>query len=164
MSDIYFSNYQLEKNTHYFLYIGSIKNYGLNIFLKEALSKIYHREFDFISIIQDVFAQYPYSNLMVVNPLVDEFSRKHGGKGSCRIPTRDFLSSVSNNPQVQELVQKLLDRQKKLFIYMYESLPEMKFDQLPGVFIVGPDSKISERLNSKIFQYKACKNFLPTLV
>ncbi|PLX53115.1 MAG: hypothetical protein C0611_06850 [Desulfobacteraceae bacterium] len=161
MSEIYFSNYQLERNTHYFLYIGSIKNYGLNIFLKEALSKIYNRKFDFISIIQDIFAQYPYPNLMVVNPLVNEFSRTHGRKASCRVPTRDFLSSVSNNPHVQELVKKLLDRQKKLYIYMYESLPEMKFDQLPGVFIVGPDSKISERLNSKIFQYETCKNFLP---
>jgi len=161
MSEIYFSNNQLEKNTHYFLYIGSIKNYGLNIFLKEALSKIHNRKFDFISIIQDVFAQYPYPNLMVVNPRVDEFSRKHGGNGSCRIPTRDFLSSVSNNAHVQELLQKLLDRQKKVYIYMYESLPEMNFDQLPGVFIVGPDSKISERLNSKIFQYNSCKHFLP---
>jgi hypothetical protein len=55
----------------------------------------------------------------------------------------------------------LLDRQKKLYIYMYESMPEMNFDQLPGVFIIGPDSKTSERLNSKIFQYKACKSFLP---
>jgi len=161
MSEIYFSNYQLEKNTHYFLYIGSIKNYGLNIFLREALSKIYHREFDFISIVQDVFAHYPYPNLMVVNPLVEEFSRSLGRKASCRVPTRIFLSSVSNNRRVQELVQMLLDRQKKLYIYMYESLPEMNFDQLPGVSIIGPDSKISERLNSKIFQYKACKRFLP---
>jgi len=117
MSDVYFSNHQLEKNTHYFLYIGSIKNYGLNIFLKEALSKIHNRKFDFISIIQDVFSQYPYPNLMVVNPRVDEFSRKHGGNGSCRIPTRDFLSSVSNNLQVQELLQKLLiDRKRYTFI------------------------------------------------
>ena len=161
MSDIYFSNYQLKKNTHYFLYIGSIKNYGLNIFLKEALSKIYNREFDFISIIQDVFAQYPYPNLIVVNPLVKEFSRTHGQKASCRVPTRIFLSSVSNNQRVQELVQKLLDRQKKLYIYMYESMPEMNFDQLPGVSIIGPDSKISNSLNSKIFQYKACENLLP---
>ncbi|MFZ0483131.1 MAG: ATP-grasp domain-containing protein, partial [Desulfobacterales bacterium] len=161
MSDVYFSNCQLKKNTHYFLYIGSIKNYGLNIFLKEALSKIYHREFDFISIVQDVFAHYPYPNVMVVNPLVEEFSRSLGRKASCRVPTRIFLSSVSNNRRVQGLVQMLLDRQKKLYIYMYESLPEMNFDQLPGVSIIGPDSKISERLNSKIFQYNACKRFLP---
>ncbi|MGA9179009.1 MAG: ATP-grasp domain-containing protein, partial [Desulfobacterales bacterium] len=161
MSDVYFSNCQLKKNTHYFLYIGSIKNYGLNIFLKEALSKIYNREFDFISIVQDVFAHYPYPNVMVVNPLVEEFSRSLGRKASCRVPTRIFLSSVSNNRRVQGLVQMLLDRQKKLYIYMYESLPEMNFDQLPGVSIIGPDSKISERLNSKIFQYNACKRFLP---
>ncbi len=161
MSDVYFSNCQLEKNTHYFLYIGSIKNYGLNIFLKEALSKIHNRKFDFISIIQDILAQYAYPNMMVINPRVHEFSRTQGANGSCRVPTKDFLSSVSNNLQVQELVQKLLDRQKKLYIYMYESLPEMNFDQLPGVSIIGPDSKISERLNSKITQYKACKNFLP---
>lgn len=163
MSDIYFSNYQLEKNTHYFLYIGSIRNYGLNLFLREILSKIYHCKFDFISIVQDIFSQYPYPNLMVVNPLIDDFARAHGGKASCRVPTKIFLSSVSNNQQVQELVQKLLHRQKKLYIYMYESMPEINFDQLPGVFIIGPDSKISERLNSKIFQYKACENFLPTV-
>ena len=161
MSDVYFSNYQLEKNTHYFLYIGSIKNYGLNIFLKDALSKIYNHEFDFISIVQDVFSRYPYPNLIVVNPMVKEFSLTLGRKASCRVPTKNFLSSVSSNRYVQALVQKLLDRQKRLYIYMYESLPEMNFDQLPGVYIIGPDSKISERLNNKIFQYKACQNFLP---
>jgi len=161
MAEIYFSNYRLEKNTHYFLYIGSIKNYGLNLFLKDALSKIYNRRFDFISIVQDILAQYAYPNMMVINPVINEFSRKHGGNGSCRVPTRDFLSSVSNHRHVQELVQKLLDRQKRLYIYMYESLPEMHFDQWPGVFIVGPDSKISERLNSKILQYRECQHFLP---
>ena len=155
------SNYELEKNTHYFSYIGSIKNYGLNLYLKEALSKIYNREFDFISIVQDVLAVYPYPNLMVVNPRVKEFSLSHGKKGSCRVPTKVFLSSVSKNRSVQELVQKLIDRQKKLYIYMYESMTEMNFYQLPGVSIIGPDSNISERLNSKIYQYKECKKFLP---
>ena len=37
MSEIYFSNYQLQDNVHYFLYIGELKNYGLNIFLKGSL-------------------------------------------------------------------------------------------------------------------------------
>jgi len=161
MPDLYFSNYQLEEDTHYFLYIGSIKNYGLNIFLKEALSKIYNRRIDVISVVQDILAQYPYPNMMVINPRVDEFSRIHGRKGSCRIPTKKFLSSVSSNRHVRELVQTLLERQKKLYIYMYQSMPEMNFDRLPGVSIIGPDSQISERLNSKIFQYQACKNLLP---
>ena len=161
MSEIYFSNFRLEEDTHYFLYIGSIKNYGLNIFLKEALSKIYNRKVDFISIVQDVLGQYPYPNMVVVNPRVEEFSRLHGRKGSCRIPIKKFLSSVSSNRHVNELVHTLRGRQKKLYIYMYQSMPEMNFDRLSGVSIIGPDSRISERLNSKIFQYQACRDFLP---
>lgn len=161
MSDIYFSNYQLEKDCDYFLFIGSIKNYGLNIFFKEALSRIYHRKFNFIAIIQDVFKRYHVSNLIVINPMVDAFSRQHGGKGSCRILSREFMSCVSDNHHIQRLVQKLLKRQKKLYIYMYQSMPEMTLDRIPGVYIIGPDSKISDRLNSKIYQYVNCKDFLP---
>jgi hypothetical protein len=161
MSDIYFSNYRLERDTHYFLYIGSIRNYGLNLYLKEALSKIYNRPFDFISIVQDVFARYSQPNLMVVNPLVKDFSRTHGGNGSCRLITRDFMSCVSANPEVLQLVQQLLKRQKKLYVYMYQSVPEMTLNQWPGVVIIGPDSKISDRLNSKIFQYRSLEGLLP---
>ncbi len=161
MSEIYFSNYRLEKDTHYFLYIGSIRNWGLNLYLKEALSKIYHRPFDFISIVQDVFAHYPYPNMMVVNPLVRDFSRMHGKKGSCRLITKDFMSCVSTDPDVRQLVGQLLKRQKTLYIYMYQSVPEMTLNQWPGVVIIGPDSQISERLNSKIFQYKSLGGHFP---
>jgi hypothetical protein len=161
MSDIYFSNYRLERDTRYFLYIGSIRNYGLNLYLREALSKIYNRPFDFISIIQDVFAQYPHPNLMVVNPLVKDFSRTHGGNGSCRLITKDFMSCVSANPEVLQLVQQLLKHQKKLYIYMYQSISEMTLNQWPGVEIIGPDSNISDRLNSKIYQYRSLEGRLP---
>ncbi len=161
MSQIYFSNYRLKKDTQYFLYIGSIRNYVLNLYLKEALSKIYNRPFDFISIVQDVFARYPYSNMIVVNPLAKEFSRSHGGNGSCRLITRDFMSCVSADPEVLQLVHQLLERQKKLYIYMYQSMPEMTLDQWPGVMVIGPDSKISDRVNSKIFQYRSLEKLFP---
>jgi hypothetical protein len=161
MSEIYFSNYRLERDTHYFLYIGSIRNYGLNLYLKEALSKIYNRPYDFISIVQDVFARYSHPNLIVVNPLVEDFSRTHGGKGSCRLITKDFMACVSASPDVLQLVQQLLKRQKKLYIYMYQSMPEMTLNQWPGVAIIGPDSKISDRVNSKIFQYRSLEGLLP---
>jgi hypothetical protein len=161
MSEIYFSNYRLEKDTHYFIYIGSIRNYGLNLYLKEALTKIYHRPFDFISIVQDAFARYPYPNLMVVNPLVKDFSRMHGKNGSCRLITKDFMSCVSSAPDVLQLVQQLLKRQKKVYIYMYQSMPEMTLNQWPGVVIIGPDSNISDRVNSKIFQYRSMEGLFP---
>ncbi|HUT43183.1 MAG TPA: hypothetical protein VMW95_02510 [Desulfobacterales bacterium] len=90
MSDIYFSNFQLEEDTEYFLYIGELKNYGLNTYLKEALSHIFSRKFNFIAIIPDVFEQYDYENLIVINPQFTHF----------RVPIekgRDIVESMYGN-------------------------------------------------------------------
>jgi hypothetical protein len=84
MSGIHFSNYALEQGTEYFLYIGELKNYGLNIFLKEALSRIHNRPFDFIAIVPDVFEQYNYENLLVINPLAAALEDEYGAKVCCR--------------------------------------------------------------------------------
>jgi len=163
MSEIYFSNYQLQDNVHYFLYIGELKNYGLNIFLKESLSRIENRQFDFIAIVPDIFEQYDYENLIVVNPEVEDHTCRYGRCVSCRIPANIFLSSVSENRQVRALVQELLDRQGNLYIYMYESMPEMTLDAIPGVSILGPDSNIASKLNSKIYQYQNLKKLVPVV-
>lgn len=163
MSDIYFSNYQLQDNVHYFLYIGELKNYGLNIFLKESLARIENRQFDFISIVPDIFEQYDYENLIVVNPEAEDYTCRYGRSVSCRIPANIFMSSVSENQQVRELVQKLLSRQRNLYIYMYESMPEMTLDAIPGVSILGPDSNIASRLNSKVYQYQHLKKLVPVV-
>ena len=64
MSEIFYSKYRLESDTEYFLYIGELKNYGLNGFLAESLSRIYQRHFDFIAIVPDVFEHYDYRNLL----------------------------------------------------------------------------------------------------
>jgi hypothetical protein len=161
MSDIYFSDYQLKDAVHYFLYIGELKNYGLNIFLEEALSRIENRRFDFISIVPDIFEQYNYENLIVINPEANKGTCRDGRNVSCRIPAPIFLSSVSENPEIKELVQELLRRQGNLYIYMYESMPEMTLDAIPGVSILGPDSNIAFRINSKIYQYQNLKDLVP---
>ncbi|MFC1812125.1 ATP-grasp domain-containing protein [Thermodesulfobacteriota bacterium] len=158
MSEIYFSNYQLQDNVCYFLYIGELKNYGLNIFLKEALSNIHNRRFDFISIVPDVFEQYNYNNLIVVNPLAGEYCTLYDRNVSCRIPASTFLTSVSESQHVKDLVHRLLLRQNNLYIYMYESMPEMTLDAIPGVALLGPDSKIARKLNSKTYQYISLKD------
>jgi len=159
--DVYFSNYHLEKDAHYFLYIGSLRNYGPNIYLAQALSRIYDRKFKFISIIQDILKRYSYENQIVINPLVHQMSAQHGRDVSCRIPIRPFMSCVSQNSYVHQLVRALLSRQEKLFIYMYQSLPEMTLDEIPGVFILGPDSQTADRLNNRIHQYRSCRNLVP---
>jgi hypothetical protein len=163
MPDIYFSDYKLQDAVHYFLYIGELKNYGLNIFLREALSRIENRQVDFISIVPDIFEQYNYANLIVVNPEAKNYTCRYGRNVSCRIPANRFLSSVSANQQVRALVQELLARQGNLYIYMYESIPEMTLDAIPGVSILGPDSNIAARLNSKIYQYQHLKKLVPVV-
>ena len=90
MSDIYFSNFQLKENTQFFLYIGELKNYGLNTYLKKALSHIFSRKFDFISIVPDIFEQYDYENLIVIDPQFTHF----------RVPIekgRDIVESMNGN-------------------------------------------------------------------
>ncbi|MGD9083282.1 MAG: ATP-grasp domain-containing protein [Desulfobacterales bacterium] len=161
MVEIHFSNYCLKENTYYFLYIGELKNYGLNLFLKDALSRIKDRKIDFISIVPDVFEQYNYENLIVINPDAKNFRNKYGHNVSCRISARKFLTCVSESQQIKDLVRKLLDRQDNLYLYLYESMPEMTLDSIPGVFILGPESKIAGRLNSKIYQYKNLKGLIP---
>lgn len=163
MADIYFSDYQLQDNVHYFLYIGELKNYGLSIFLKESFARIENRPFDFISIVPDIFEQYDYDNLIVVNPKAEEYTGRYKCRVSCRIPANIFLSSVSENRQVRALVQELLRRQGNLYIFMFESLPEMTLDAIPGVSVLGPDSNIAARLNSKAYQYQHLKKLVPVV-
>ena len=161
MVEIHFSNYCLEENTYYFLYIGELKNYGLNHFLKDALSRIKDCKVDFISIVPDVLEQYNYENLMVINPDAKDCKNKCGRNVSCRIPAHKFFTCVSESRQVKDLIDKLLRRQNTLYLYLYESMPEMTLDAAPGVIILGPESKIAARLNNKAYQYNHLQGRIP---
>ena len=163
MSEIYFSNFQLEEDTEYFLYIGELKNYGLNVFLKEALSRVFSRKFDFISIVPDIFEQYNYDNLIVINPYTESFECQTGAHVCCRVSNEEFATIVSNNRRILSLVKRLLNRQEHVYIYMYESLPEMTLDEIPNVSILGPDKHIAKNINSKIYQYQYLKEMLPVV-
>jgi len=152
MSEIYFSNYILHEETIYFLYIGELKNYGLNIFLKEALTKIHNRRIDFISIVPDIFEQYNYDNLIVINPNMGTYACRYGSNVSCRVSSSDFATAVSASHQVRSLIQTLLNRQDNLYLYMFESLAEMTLDEIPRVSILGPNKIIAKQLNNKSIQ------------
>lgn len=161
MSDIRFSNFQLKKDTEYFLYIGELKNYWLNRFLSETLTNVNNRKFDFIAIVPDVFEQYNYENLIVINPLINILTSKFGPNVCCRVSSKEFMSCVSNSRQVKSLINQLLNRQSHLYLYMYESLPEMTLDEIPGVSILGPDKTIAHRINSKIYQHEQVNDLVP---
>ena len=161
LSDLYYSNYRLEADTDYFLYVGELKNYGLNPFLAEALTRIHGKPFDFISICPDIFEQYNYDNLIVVNPLIDDYACRYGRTVSCRVSARRFMAAVSASAHVKSMIRSILARQDRLFVFMYESLPEMTLDELPGVEILGPKTAAAVRLNSKIYQHRRFSRLLP---
>ena len=161
MSEIFYSKYRLKDDTEYFLYVGELKNYGLNGFLAESLSRIHQKKFDFIAIVPDVFENYNYRNILVINPHAEYFFRRHGCNICCRLSGREFMKTVSDNSYVIELIRELRRRQNHVYIYMYESLPEMTLDRIPGVFVLGPESGIAHKMNSKIRQYTQLSSFIP---
>jgi ATP-grasp domain len=163
MPELYFSNVQLDEDTEYFLYIGELKNYGLNAFLKEALSRIFRRKFDFISIVPDIFEQYNYDNLIVINPYAEAFECQFGAHVCCRVSSDEFAAAVSNNRRIRSLIKRLLNRQEHIYIYMFESIPGMTLDDIPNVSILGPDKHIAKHINSKIYQYQHLKDMLPVV-
>lgn len=163
MSSIHFSNFQIDEGTDYFLYIGELKNYGLNLFLKEALSRYYNRKFEFIAIVPDVLEQYNYDNLIVINPLIEAFGEDCREKRSCRINAKDFMAAVSQSKKIRSLIQQILRRQPNLFLYMYESLSEMTLDEIPNVSILGPDKDIAQKTNNKTFQLTQLADIVPTV-
>jgi len=163
MPRIHFSNLQLADDTDYFLYIGELKNYGLNHFLCEALSRIFHRRFGFIAVVPDIFEQYNYDNLVVINPRSETDDCKYGSNYNCRVSAAAFMTCVSENGQIRALVRQLLNRQRTLYIYMYESLPEMTLDAIDGVRVLGPASEVARRVNDKIYQLLHLEGRLPVV-
>jgi hypothetical protein len=160
---IHYSDFLIQEDTEYFLYIGELKNYGLSNFLREAFTRIFNRKFDFIAIVPDVFEQYNYDNIIVINPLIRTYACRFGSNVNCRVSSRDFVKAVSQSRQVGALIKRLLNRQKSLYLYMYESLPEMTLDEIPGVSILGPGKAVAHRLNNKIYQFLHLNSFLPVV-
>ncbi|MFW5932252.1 MAG: ATP-grasp domain-containing protein [Desulfohalobiaceae bacterium] len=150
--DILYCRLQLEPDTEYFLYIGELKSDCLNQFLREALGRKFGRKFDVISIIPDVLSSYPVQNILVLNPESRKLSAAAGHHVNVRPSPRAFASQVSSSSRVQALVQDLLHRQDRLFVHVYEAVPELTLSTLPGVKLLGPDPEIAELWNNKLHQ------------
>jgi len=162
MDDLVFDSVRLSPDTYYFLYVGEVRAYGLSVMLRESLTRVLNRPVDFIAIVADVFEDYGYDNIIVINPKAQQLWARRQRPVSCRIPARTFASLVSNHPRVLKLVDELLARQGEVHVYMYESLPELTLDQIPGVSILGPDKNLAHRWNNRFYQYKALSGLVPT--
>jgi hypothetical protein len=153
---------KLEPDKAYFIYIGDIKNYGLNAFLIPYLERIYGRPVDCIALVPDVLASYAHTNLAVINK---ESYRYHAGKGilvNCRPTAGHFAQQVSASLFAQELVENILREQDSVYIHMFESRPEMTLAEGERIKLLGPDPTLAYEFNNKINQFKmACDLRIP---
>lgn len=156
--DVLYCDFHPDPDTEYFLYVGELKTDCLNPFLRDAFSRIFNKKFDFISILPDVMACYPHRNILVINPRSRELITRSGCKVSCRITSRDFNRQVSESRTVHTLIQELLQRQSRLFVHVFESVPEMTLNRIPGVTLLGPDGEIAHLWNNKLHQLQALQN------
>jgi hypothetical protein len=163
MDDVLFTNIELAPDTLYFIYIGEIKAYSLTSFLQETLAKESKKKVDCIAIIPDVLENYPIENVMVINPMAGELASEAGKRVHCRISARSFGSLASQNAHVHQLIKKLLKTQREVFIYLFESLPDLTLDSIAGVRIIGPDKGLSNKWNNKINQHEVLKDVVPTV-
>ena len=160
MQNILYENISLSQNTHYFLYVGEVKALYLNEFFRESLSAMHGKDIDYIAIVPDVLQTYPEENLLVINPAAAEQSCELGKKVSCRIPGKQFASFVSTHPRVIELVETLAARQGELLVNVFQTLPEITLDRIPGVRVIGPDCRIADTWNSKFHMYRTLQGLV----
>lgn len=166
--DLYFTNFTYDPACYYFFYIGELKAYGLNNFVREALQKRFpDREIRFAAIIPDVCVQYYYADVIVINPLCGGGATSVAEEGaqalqtSCRMGIDQFMTAVSASGTVRRLIADILENQPELYISMFESVVEMTLDEIDRVLVLGPDKFIARHYNSKLVQFTELAGIVP---
>ncbi|PIE72398.1 MAG: hypothetical protein CSA20_08000 [Deltaproteobacteria bacterium] len=171
-NSVLYSNFTYNPKTYYFLYIGDLKNYSLNFFVKETLiRRLGKQDVQFIAIVPDICIQYNYANLIVINPAATEdMMKNHAFNGDkkpprtcCRLDAPTFMTAVSANKAVLKLIDTILAHQNQLYLNLYESVVEMKLDTIERVSILGPDKLIARAYNNKIAQRQKLADIVPLI-
>ena len=150
-----------DPDSHLFLYVGELKGLGLDAYLAPAISRQAGRPARCLAIVPDILSRYPDGELISFSPLHDHHVRDHGSAVSYRTPGRIFAAAVSAHPEIRALVSRIVARQGNCELFMFESLPEMSLDEIPGVRLVGPDKHLAHRLNHKGIQLELLAGQVP---
>ena len=155
--NIRFLNFKYDKNKYYFILISELRAYGLGHFFKEAINKallIPLYKIEFITIAPDVFEQYNYNNLIIVNSVKTNTNT--------RKTQDDFINDISNNKYINHLINNLiLKNQDKLYLYMFESNKYLTLHKQENVILIGPDSNIVKQLSNKVSLYEIFHHIVP---
>jgi hypothetical protein len=159
---VLFNDIKLETDKAYFIYIGEIKNHGLNSFIIPYLERIYGRPVECIALVPDVLASYPHTNLAVINKESYQYYANNGILVNCRPTASQFAQEISANLFARELLENILREQDSVYLHMFESRPEMTLPDGETIKLLGPDPTIAHEFNNKINQFKmACDLSLP---
>jgi len=161
VSGVVFSSVELNPDAVYVLYVGELKSHCLNEFVREALRRRLGTHFDIISIVPDVLAGYTEPNLVVINPQARRLSEQMGRTVALRPPVSEFLRHVSESEFVRGTVGAILTRQDVLYVWMFESRPELALLDMEGVRLLGPDPLLARKLNGKPWQYETFHGLIP---
>jgi len=161
MRNILFDNVVINNDTYYFLYIGELKGYGINLFLKDFFEKRLSKNVDIIAIIPDVLEQYPYKNIIVSNSKAMDYYRDIGRLVSTRIDMNLFSKEISSNKRVLDLVKQLVSKQGELYINVFEHYSSLSLGSVEGTKVIGPEKELVKKLNNKIQQTSLLKGLMP---
>ena len=151
-----FTNFVYDEDKYYFIFITELKAYGIGHFFKEAISKAYKIDknaIEFISISPDVFEQYNYDNVIIIN---NQTQRVHKRKSH-----DEFMKDITNSSYIDFVIDTILENQNELFIYMFETSPYMNLDNKEGVKLIGPNKEVVATLSDKIALYEIFGNIVP---
>lgn len=162
-SEIFHFNFNYSPDRYYFLYIGELKGYGLNDYLQAVLSRQREKPVCCLTIVSDMLAQYDTTDIIAFSPQLAYQQQIHGSGISFRTPGRQFTATVSRHPVILGIVDQILAHQPELYISMFESLPEMTLDSIPGVSLLGPDKILAHKLNNKAFQFELLHDTIPVV-
>ncbi len=162
-NSIFFSNVSLSASRYYFFYIGELKAHGLTDYLKSALASRSSRPVSCLAIVPDILGKYNYENIIALSPLFAQNKEQYGRNVSFRTPMRQFAQTVSHHSTIIETTKRVLAHQSELYLFMFESLPEMTLDRLANVALLGPEKRLAGQLNNKAFQFELLRDRIPVV-
>lgn len=164
MERVCFENVRLVSGVDYFLYIGEIKAFGLNEFVRQGLERRFKRPFMPIGICPDILARYPFDNVIVINPWARRPRVTLEGGEAERVSSGPFVAHISASRYVRSLARMLVERQERVYVWMFESRPEFHLlDDLEGLTLLGPDADLVYQLNDKTWQYENLSQVAPVV-
>lgn len=148
----------LKDENYYFISLLTDRFGPLNENWAKSLEKRFHKKFKPIYILSSEHNEkYKEDNYIVINKQLYALQKKLGKKNITHLTyPEDLNKQLSKSKFAQNLIKKLIKKQGKVFVLCFSSV-WLDFKENPNVVILGSDSKVSEKYDEKIEQFKLFK-------